>query len=311
MKNQKRIFIHAVETAILTIALLCFASCKKNNIEGKQDKIDANIPQRIVSLSPSGTEILYAIGAKNQLVARTNFCNWPPEVKEKPSVGGFSAESINIETLLSYKPDFVYGTLGIHDSLVPVLKDNGIEIHLSDAKNILDITGEIRYMGRLTGHEDECRQVVDNINYTFEQVRDLISSDTKKVKVYYEVWQEPFMSVGSQSYINSIIQCAGGENIFEDIDSEYPLISEEAVIARSPQVIIIPSMNSQTIENIQKRNGWQNIEAVKNGKIYFVDADIMTRPSPRITYALVNIASIIHPEIDFSHLVDLNNENQN
>ena len=295
----KSLFRFALLT-LSTVFILC--SCSKNT---SQQKSQANniqhAPDRIVSLSPAGTEILCAVGAENQIVARTDFCDFPKSIKAKPSVGGFSGETLSIETILSYKPDFVYGTAGVHDNIARLLEQSGVPVYLSRVNSVDDVLNEIAVLGTLTGHSSEGLECYQKMKRIFEEVSSLVK-DKDTPLVYYEVWNAPFMSIGSRSYIAGLVKYAGGKNIFSDLSDEYPLISEEAVVARMPEIIIIPDMNGESKKSISDRSGWNIIPAVKNGRIYFAESSIFSRPGPRMTEALVEIAKMIHPDVDFSSI---------
>lgn len=258
-------------------------------------------PKRIVSLAPSATEILYAIGAGNQVVARTDFCNYPPEAMDKPSIGGFATSAISVEIILSYEPDFVYGTTGMHEFIGQQLQEFGIEVYLSEVDSIDSVIEEIIYIGEITGHKSQAKKVASSISNTCKNISSKIKkASAMPVPVYYEVWSMPFMSVGTGSFIADVITTAGGTNIFGDItDNPYPVVSEEEIIVRNPSVILIPQENYETIETISSRHGWQEIDAVRTKRVNFLDSDIVSRPGPRIDQALLLIAKTLYPDIDF------------
>ncbi|MCH5290458.1 MAG: cobalamin-binding protein [Treponema sp.] len=281
------------------ICLLCvLGGCKKPRETKTTGSIGpAIIPERIISLSPAGSEILCALGVFDHIVARTDFCNYPPEIKNKPSVGGFESKSISIETIISFEPQLVYGTAGIHDFLAPQLEQLGISVYLSRAHSVKSLLDEFVYLSKLvTGSEQNGLALAQSVQSTFTLIQHA-AANAEPLRVYYEVWGSPFMSVGSRSYINDIIQAAGGVNIFGDLDDEYPMVSEETIVAQNPQVIIVPDMNGETKAGIAARTGWQRIQAVQDGRIYFINADIFSRPGPRISEALSNIFELLHPEL--------------
>ena len=298
MKTVKRFFFICI-----SFSLLIFANCTHKN-KSTESTVpiaqSSTLPQRIVSLSPAGTEILYALGAEEKIVARTDFCDFPASITKKPSVGGFSGETLSIETILSFSPDFVYGTQGIHDMLSLQLEQANVKVRLSQAQSTEDVLLELIEVSKIvTGNEEEGKLCAKSIQDIFKRVQNLVSN-TSVPLVYYEVWNEPFMSIGSKSYINDIVEAAGGKNIFFDVAEEYPMVSEEAIVARNPQIIIIPDMNGETHSSVSARHGWNNIEAVKEGNIYFAESNVFSRPGPRITEALGAMAKMIHPELDFS-----------
>lgn len=237
---------------------------------------------RIVVLSPSCCEILYALGAGDKVVARTDFCNFPSEAENLPSVGGFDGKTLSIETIISYEPDFVYGSKGMHDFLKGSCDQFGIELYLSEADSIQGVYDEISYVASKTGSEEKASEVIENMKAGFEKIQKKAARvpSKKKKTVYWETWNAPYMSVGGCSFINELISVCGGKNIFADIsDQAYPMVSEEAILARNPQVIILPYGD---VSECAARNGWKYISAVKNEKIFNVNDDIFSRPGPRI-----------------------------
>ena len=173
--------------------------------------------RRIVSLGPSATEILFAINAEDQIAARTDLCDYPPEAKKICSVGGFSGSTISLEAILCVEPDLVYLFAGMHDYLIQPLKNLGIKVFVSDANSIQSVKNEILEIGKITGHQDEAEKVVLQMNLKIESVHSYVvqkKAETKKEKpsVYWEIWNAPLMSAGKNSFINDIIKYAGGKN---------------------------------------------------------------------------------------------------
>ena len=278
--NGKKLMVKIAFASILVAFILC--GCKKAT--GSLEKV----PSRIVCLSPSGAEILYAVGAGDKIVARTDFCDYPQEILGLPSVGGFDGNSISIERILSYKPDFVYGAKGMHDFIIEQLSALGIKTYLAESTGIETVLEEIEFMAELTGNKKKGVDCVEKIRGELPDITD----SKAKFGVYYEVWYAPYMTAGKKSFINSIIEMAGGKNIFGQIEDPYPMVSEESIILENPQVILIPRQNGISLESVCQRNGWKNIDAVKNGRVYFVDGDLISRPGPRIVKSINEIREL-------------------
>jgi len=253
----------------------------KENVVAEEKPV---IPTRIVSLGASATELLFAVGAGNQVVARTDFCNFPPEASEIPSLGGFDGKTFSLESIIAYKPDFVVLFAGMHDHLIAPLQKYEIQYFVSDATSIEKVLAEIQEIGKITGHEEKAIALVEEIQSSIENLS-LISNKT----VYWEVWNAPYMTIGGTSFINELITKAGGKNIFDDVEQAYPSVNEESIIARNPEVIFIPSDSPVTAEDVKNRSGWQDISAVKNNRIFKIDADITSRSGPRIKEAILLI----------------------
>lgn len=257
--------------------------------------------QRIVSLSPAATETLCSLGAFSQTAARTDYSDYPEEAVSIPSVGGFDGKTLSIEKILSYKPDLVYMTSGMHDYLVPTLRKYGIRIYISDASSVSGVITEITDMGKITGRTKEAAAVTGHIMSVLADVKSRTGTKSAPA-VYWEIWKSPYMSVGETSFMNDLINNAGGRNIFSSIDQAYPLVSEESVIARNPAVIIIPDMEHETADSVSHRPGWNIIDAVKNSRITVVNSDVTSRPGPRIADAVLLLAKAIHPELSFDDI---------
>lgn len=249
------------------------------------------LPRRIVSLGPAATETLFAVGAGPQVVGRTDFCNYPPEAASVASVGGFDGKTFSLETVIALKPDLVCLYSVMHDHLIEPLKKLGIAVYVSDATSVDDVISEITDIGRITGHDSEAAAAVNRINDAVAKYTAAISKTGNKV--YWEVWYSPYMSVGSSSFISDVISKAGGTNIFADTAEGYPVISEESIIARNPDVIIIPSDMGYSSADIYKRPGWSSISAVRNKKVFDINSDIASRSGPRIYLAIEQITAFI------------------
>lgn len=274
---------------------LIVSSCSKSDYffnKTQQNKVN-HIPQRIISLSPSATEILFAIGAQNQIAARSDFCDFPENAKNIPSVGGFDGKTLSIEKILSFSPDFVYLTNGMHNYLIPFLQKHNIAYYISVADSVQTVLQEITEIGKITDHQLQAQKLCNQIKQDLQKIAEQ-NKNKPKVTVYWEVWTPPYMSAGKNSFINEIITYAGGINIFSDIEQPYPVVSEEAILMRNPQIIIIPNSTVGGTTAVTSRKNWQNISAVKNNKIYSVDTNIISRPGPRISQAIELISNCIY-----------------
>ncbi|MBI5952074.1 MAG: cobalamin-binding protein [Chloroflexi bacterium] len=258
-------------------------------------------PQRIVSLAPSITEILFAVGAGGQVVGRTDYCDYPEEVKDLPSIGGFSAESISLETIISLEPDLVIGGSVYQAEVIKALQEAGIKAFVSQPANLAEIKDSLGLIGKITGHEDEAKAAADEMQARIDAVTKTVSTvpADQRPTVFYEVWHEPLMSANGRTVVGELIDLAGGVNIFADLPDEYPTVSVEQIVEVDPQFIIGPSSHGDqmTAEVIGSREGWGNLSAVKNEAIYIVDANIVSHSSPRIVIALEDFAKILHPDL--------------
>lgn len=239
---------------LITLTVFTFFSCNKKN--AAVDAVPQKEIKRIVSLGPSATEILFAIGAGNKIVARTAFCDYPEEVSKLPSVGGFSSASDNLEAIISYRPDMVYLFAGMHDSFIKPLEELGITVFVSDATSILAVEEEILAVGKLTGCEDNAEKVVNEMNAELESISRKVAdakmkSDRKEYKMFWQIWDDPLVTAGKTSFINDIIEASGWINIFGNVEQAYPVVSDEAVISAKPNYVIMTgsSFIPGTLEN--------------------------------------------------------------
>lgn len=257
----------------------------------------SKVPEHIISLGAASTEILYKVGAGSQIVAVTDVCNYPEEAKKLPILGQFGGSSISAETLLSFDPDLVILYSGMHDYLLPTLKKYEIPYYVSNAASINDVIVEIKTLATMTGHEKEGLKLEKEYTNQLKNVQKKLAGKQKKTgvtKVYWEVWYEPFMSAGKNSFINDVIELSGGRNIFGEENQAYPVVSEETIIASNPDYILVPSDIFVSADTIKGRKGWQEISAVKNNKIIIFDADVYSRPGPRIFDAIKELSTTLY-----------------
>jgi iron complex transport system substrate-binding protein len=262
----------------------------------------AGVPGRIVSLSPSNTEILFALGLGDRVVGVTKYCNYPSQVKELESsgkievVGGYVDP--DIEKIISLRPDLVLAGQKHSRGAVPLLEKEGIPVFVIDSNNLNDIILSIKKVGQITGTGERASNLADNMESRIIDISDRISSPAK-TRVLYIVWHDPVKTAGSGTFEDEIIEKAGGVNIFHDL-SGYAEVDPEAIAVRNPGVIITCIGMGQ---GAYKSMIWAENEPVlnltdarKNGRIYQAAGDVVTRAGPRIVDGLEMFAKFIHPE---------------
>ena len=257
-------------------------------------------PETIVSLAPSNTEILFALGLVDKLVAVSQYCNYPPEVQNKPKVGGFS--TINIEKVVSLEPDLVLATGGVQKKVVRDLERLGLTVISLDAKRIGDVLENILLVGKVTGRVESAKRLRSNLEERIRTVANKTGDlpDTQRPRVFYEVQYDPLMTAGPGTFIDDLIHLAGGANIASDSAIKYPVYNLEILIERNPEVIIVSFSHGSimaSVEGVKNRKRWQITDAVKNNRVYGIHADLVSRPGPRIVDGLEEIAKYIHPEL--------------
>lgn len=261
---------------------------------------EETFPQRIVSLSPSTTETLFAIGAGDQVVGVTSYCNFPKEAATREIIGGFSPKTISVEKIISLNPDLVIAGVSAHQPIADTLKEAGIPVLSIEPKSIDDVRAVIEELAIITGHEVRGKSLSNSIEKRIDRVQEKLSSlEGERLRVFYEVWDAPLMTAGPQSFTGQMITLAGGNNIFSDVKEEYPQVSSEELVSRNPQVIISADTHGDklNLETLKERDGWQSIDAYKNNRIILLDGDVVSRPGPRMIDAIEMMAKALYPEL--------------
>jgi iron complex transport system substrate-binding protein len=267
---------------------------------GRTVTLKTTHPQRIVSLAPSHTETIYALGLADRLVAVTDYCNYPPEAKEKPSIGGFSTP--NIEQVVAMNPDLVLATVIHQAEIIPQLEAKGLTVVAVNPITINEVLDAIMLVGQVTGQEAEARSLIFDMQKRIDAVTDKTGalSEAQKPRVLYVVWHDPLMAAGTGTLHDELIRTAGGTNVAGDLEG-YDTISLETVIAANPQVMIagygMGTGEDLPLQFIRTEDRMKNTDARLNDRIYGIDTDLVGRPGPRIVEALEQFARYIHPEL--------------
>jgi len=262
-------------------------------------------PARIVSLAPANTQVLFAVGAGNNVVGVTDYDKYPYnftawiEAGNMSSIGNYYQPAI--EPIVSLNPDLVVASLGSIDA-AEQLRDLGYKVVVLNPTNLAGVLNNMLIVGKLTGHDAEAQTAVAGLQQRIDVVVNGVKNATTRPKVYHEIWSDPYMSCGNGTFVNDVINMAGGQNIFENATDAYPVISAEAVIEQNPDVMVFPTQMGVdsfwgNYTTVAARDGWSSINAVKNGKMYTVIGDIIDEPGPRQVDSLEIMAKIVHPEI--------------
>ncbi|MCX7854908.1 MAG: ABC transporter substrate-binding protein [Anaerolineae bacterium] len=265
------------------------------DMAGREVTIPAEV-QRIVSLSPANTEILFALGLGDRVAGVTEFCNYPPEATEKPKVGGFS--DVSMEKLLEVQPDLVL-VASIHMSqVVPELEKLGIPVLVVDAHDFPGVLESIRLVGKITGAEEAAEALTAQMQERADKVAQAVAG-RERPRVYWEL-DSTLWTVGPGSFVQDLIERAGGQNVAADAEMAWVQLTAEAIIAADPEVIFLADHPyGESAETVKARPGWEKISAVVNGRIVELtqeQGDIVSRPGPRVIDALEIIARALHPD---------------
>lgn len=251
-------------------------------------------PGRIVSLAPSVTETLYALEAGDRVVGVTPYCDYPPEAQSKPKVG---YSHPNLEAILALKPDLVLAPSAfIRADLLEKLEQLKVPAFILEANTVEDIFSHIQTIGRMLNRTESAARVVTGMRTRIGQVTARIK-DLPRQRVLYVLNMDPLITAGPGSFLHGLIELAGGINIASGASSPYPRFSMEAVVKGDPQVILFPVGEAEGIPENQRRQWerWSNLTAVRQGRLYTIDSDILNRPGPRIAQGLERLARTIHP----------------
>jgi len=283
------------------LVILLGASISSAAASTVRDEVDREVavpfpPKRIVSLAPNITEILFSLGLDEEIVGVSIHCNFPEKVKTKVRVGSYT--SLDYEKITSVKPDLIIATgAGNTRDMVNRLGQLGFSTYVIYPKNFEDILKSILHIGQVVNREKEARAIIEGMKKRRQKVIEL-TKDLPRPKVFVQIGDAPIVTVGKGSFADDLIRIAGGENIAEDEKEVYPRFGMEEILKRSPEVIVISSMNPEGDYQkvLREWNRWKMTPAVKDGRVHIVNSDLIDRPSPRIIEGLEELARILHPE---------------
>jgi len=296
----------SIETAFPTPAIETGTVSTPGEIlvtDGRDRTVSVTAPvQRVVSLAPSNTEILFAIGAGAQVVGRDVFSDYPLEAKTILDVGGGFGE-LNTEVILAQKPDMVLTSDLTPPEQIGALEDLGLTVvSLPDPKDFEGMYDSLRLVARLTGHEPEADKVLEGLMRRVAAIEEKVTLVKERPLVFYELDgtdpSAPWTS-GPGTFVDTLITLAGGENLGSSLGSEWVQISIEELIARNPDIIILGSAHwgGITPEEVKGRTGWGALDAVKNDRLFTFDDNLVSRPGPRLIDGLEAMTKLLHPEL--------------
>nr|HID59809.1 cobalamin-binding protein [Desulfobacterales bacterium] len=253
-------------------------------------------PQRIVSLAPSITEILFALKLEERIVGVTRFSYYPEEAQKKPKIGAY--RNPNMEEILALEPDLVVGIAdGNPPDVIMRLEKWGIPVYLSDPKTVEGIFNTVISISKITGTQETAYKLVKDLRMRIKNVMNKVR-DGNHPSVFLQINAKPIITVGMNTFQDQIIRMAGGVNIAGSNKARYPIYNIEEILRKSPDIIIISTMARGMVPELQRKEWmrWTSIPAVKQGRIFFINSDIIDRPSPRIVEGLEEMAKLLHPE---------------
>ena len=267
----------------LIISLICFLAiistiCASPN------------PKRIISTMPSNTEILFDLDLGNKVVGVTDQCNYPPEAKLKAKIGSVN---INVEKVVSLKPDLIIMLLDAQRNDVEKLKSKGLHVFTVNPHSIKDIIDSVKLVGKATGAEAKAQKLSKKMKDEILRIS-LIKMKQPRPKVFVLIYPEPLMTAGKGTFVDDAINICGGKNIGASLRGDYPIMSFEKLLSTQPDYIIVSGKDQSEINSIKSSSRWQRINAVKQNKLMLINSDIITRPVPRLVFSLGKIYAFIN-----------------
>ncbi len=289
-KPNQRFLVLAV-VAMALISACRGPSAAHPRVETRQVTDDlgrvVTVPVRIkraVSLAPSLTENIFAVGAGDRLVGVTTFCDYPLEAKAITKIG--DTLNPNIETIVALKPDIVFVTTASQiEAFTRTLATNGIAVYVTNPDSLDGVFKNLGDFGELFGTGERAKAVVTDLQRRVDQVSEA-ASRKKHIRVFVQFSKEPLFTAGRQSFLNDVLEKAGCESVTENVESAFPKLSKETAMALQPEAIIL----SKSDDNREPNDVFENSPAVKNHRIISINADILSRPGPRLVDAMEQIA---------------------
>ena len=254
---------------------------------GRSVKIPEKV-KRAVSLAPSVTEALFAAGAGDRTVGVTTYCNFPEAAAAIEKIG--DTQTPNIERIIALKPDVVFvSTASQLESFMQTLEQQNIAVYVTDPKGITGVIGNLRTLGNIFGTNEEADQAASTLENRVMLV-DERTRNRERPKVFVQISKEPLFTIGGEAFLTEIVERAGGESVTRSVPTAFPKLSKETALAMDPDVIVL----SDSEDNREPNDVFRNSGAVRNGRVYRINADIVSRPGPRLVEALEQIAGFLH-----------------
>ena len=281
--------------AILALAAACQAAPRDARVSSVRDDFGAPVDTaaratRIVSLNPATTEILFAIGAGSAVVGRSEWDQWPPAAREVPAVG--PGLRPNVEAVLARRPDLVV-VYGSEDNRAAAerLGAAGVRVLALKVDRIEHVTRALRLLGALTGRSAQGDSAARALTAQLDSVR-LSTAGLERPRVFWHIWSQPVITIGSGSYLHELLTIAGGDNVYGDLAAVSPPVTLEDVVRRDPDVVLAGPENAAILRSDAR---WQAVRAVREGHIAVVDTNLVARPSVMLAAAAAHMAALLHP----------------
>ena len=301
MKRTHRTFLWALLAFCLVAGMVPAGAEKFEDDLGMVVELEGP-PQRIVSLAPSNTELLFALGLGEKIVGVTEFCNYPMAAQEIEKVAGYS--TLSVEKIVAGEPDLVVAARGNNREGVETLRRLGIRVFALDIQSIEQLLRAVVRMGKLCGVEQQAARLGRELNDRVMKVRAKVGSREKRPRVMWGYWGDPVYTAGAHTMIDDVFEVAGGINVGRQAQGAWPQVGLETIVFWAPEVIISTYHAGardqeevrKDIEQLQQMDGWKSLPAVRDRRVFFVDPDLLLRAGPRLIDALEQVSACLHPE---------------
>ena len=299
----------ALQILVVALAILSTTSCSRapnqsagstaetrevTDEAGRRVRLPLKI-ERIVSLAPNLTEIVYAVGAGDSLVGDTEYCDYPVAAKNVAKIGDTMHPSI--ERIIALKPQIVLvSTASQLETFTNQLDQQKIAVYVTNPRSLDEVFRSVETLGDLFGHHDGAASIVVDMRARSSAVEVAMRS-VRPVKVFYQVSDEPLYTIGRDSYLTDLVRRAGGVSVTADVASAFPRFSDEAALAARPEAIILPTGGSMGTANSKVAASLKNSPAALNNRVYKINEDHLQRPGPRLVDGLEEMAHVLHPEV--------------
>jgi iron complex transport system substrate-binding protein len=300
----------ALILALIFSTLLVLSSCSSKSNSGNKTPTELatreitddagnrlRVPQkieRVVSLAPNLTEIVFAVGGGSRLVGNTTFCNYPPEAQAVAKVG--DTMQPNLETVIALRPQLVLvSTASQLEAFTRRMEEQNIPVYVTDPHDLEGVFHTIQMLGELLGENERAAVVVRDLRARSDAVSAAVRS-RQSVTVFYQTSAKPLYTAGRDSFITDIVRRAGGRSVTADVAGAWPKFSDESALASQPEAIIIPSYDSMNKEDTKVADSLAKSPAAKNGRVYGINGDYLSRPGPRLVNGLEEMARKLHPD---------------
>ena len=275
---------------ILAAASSCFASRTLQDELGRTVSVPDH-PHRLICLTPSVADAVFALGAESDVVGVSEYTKYPSRARLKPSIG--VPLNPSVETIVSMHPDLVVGSADLAPLNLTGFERLGIPVFLVKPVGIAGLYTSLLDLGKALNREAEAGKLVASLRSRVEAIRARVQGK-EKVQVFMVIWADPIVTIGKDAFITDLISAAGGESVTRNLTHEYPKISFETVVALAPESLLLVRASKMAVENLAQRKGWDSLPAILNHRLYYTD-DRIDLPSPVAIDGLEDLASQFHP----------------